>query len=503
MPEHDCLFVGGRVFDGERFLADAAVGITGDRLSFVGVGRPPAREIRQLAGEILMPAFIDSHTHADFHAINPANDGFSSLSQGVGTLVVGNCGMSATPLVAANPVMLPLPGDHNVAPGEHPTRLHAMPIDIADLMGHGTLRQFVLGAARAPAPAEIARMAGILEDFLAAGGLGLSVGLNYPEANGYTDAELLALCQVLARHGRPLTCHMRDQGAGILGAIDEVLGLGDRTGCPVLISHLRPISNRYDHLMPEIFARLECRPRARMDLYPYAAGCTSLGWFFNHLFKGPPVKAAPFNDDEVAERAREICIGGLEDVYLMRHRTPGVQGHYLGPLARARGVPPGRLAQELYLEDAHCMCIYNHSSSPAVVDAVLSHPKCLIGSDGYLFQTGFQGLCHPRCYAAFTGYLVRYVRAGKVPLEAGLARITSVTADYFSLRDRGRLRVGLKAHLSIFHLDELRERASYDEPTLPSAGLRELVLNGRPVWRAATGLTGDRPGERAIPVPAT
>jgi N-acyl-D-amino-acid deacylase len=494
------LITGARVFDGRQFLDNTNVGMSGGNISYVGRECPESKVVTDGCGRILSPSFIDSHTHADFHCIDPNNDGHSSISQGVTTLVVGNCGMSATPLCQVNPVMIPNEHDHNLDLKDHAQRLsRALPLDIADLIGHGTLRISVMGSSREATQEEVDQMSGLLDDFLAQGGLGLSVGLNYPEASGYNQSELIALCRILAKHGRPLTCHISDQGAGICQSIEEVTSLGTKTGCSVLVSHLRPISNKFDHLLDQILTLIESNDLFSMDLYPYVAGCTSLEWMFQYLFDKCPSSGQWLPTEELELKAQDVCIGGLNDVHVLRHKTQGVSGQTIGQIAKQRQNDAGRVAQELYLEDTECICIYDHESTHEAIDAIITHPKCMLGSDGYLFSTGYNGACHPRSFAAMTGFLVRYVRTGKVSLEEGLAKMTSRTAEYFKLKDRGEIKVGKQANLVLFSLDELQERADFIDPTQPSMGMHEVLLAGETIWSNNNVSIQKRLGRRTCP----
>ncbi len=497
---YDQIITGGKVFDGSVFLSDACVGINDGTIAYVGIHKKGMQGQREWdAGRrVVAPAFIDSHNHGDYHCVDVHNDGCSSLSQGVGTLVVGNCGMSATPKVLPNPILLPQDNAVSLDGPDHCRRLSKnLPLDIADLIGHGTLRIYVMGQARQARDTEIDKMAEILDEFLFHGGLGMSVGLNYPEAAGYTKKELLRLCKVLAKYNRPLTCHIRDQGAGILDAMKEVAYLGQETNCKVLISHLRPISNRFDYLLPELLDCIEQQDNLFMDVYPYVAGFTSLSWLLQHLFARQPDKRNPIPAGELEAKAFEVCIHGLDDVYVIQHINRNIQGHFIGSLARAKNESPGLVAQQILWEDPNCLCIYHYESSPHTVDAIIAHPKCLLGSDGYLFSSGFSGVCHPRSYSAFTGFLVRYVGEKIISQEDGLAKITSKTADFFNLKDRGYLEVGRKANIVIFDFNDLEERGTFEHPARPAKGIAELLIDGKTVFKNSS--TNNRAGRRACP----
>jgi N-acyl-D-amino-acid deacylase len=497
----DRLITGARVFDGRRLHGDWNVGIDGDRIGFIGNDAPPAQETTDARGLILSPSFIDSHNHGDFHCIDPGNDGISSVSQGVGMLVIGNCGMSATPATQPSPVLLPQADAVCVGLEQHRRRLAGdLPLDVSDLIGHGTLRTAVLGGARQATSGDIGRMAAVLDEFLGCGGLGMSVGLDYPESAGYSDSELFALCAVLARYDRPLTCHLRGIGADLMGAIDEVATLGERTGCPVLISHLRPVPVKFDHLLPQILQRIDARDKLFMDVYPYDAGCTSLAWLFHRTFGRSPTTADDFFPvEEVEASIDDICADGSWDLRILEHGDLSVMGKTVAELAIAAGERPGLMMQRLLLADPQCLCIYHHVANPASVDRILLHPKCFLGSDGYLFSSSYQGLCHPRSFAAFTRFLIRYVRSGRLSLEDGLAKLTRAPAAFFHLPDVGEIRLGARANLCLFALEELVEHADFAAPSRVSSGMREVMVGGRSVWRTDR-TAGIRPGRRASPI---
>jgi N-acyl-D-amino-acid deacylase len=391
------LITGARVFDGKGFLPDGtAVAVVEGRIAHVGsaLGLAGNGFYRvDGSGLILSPAFIDTHNHGDYHSVDPDNDGVSALAQGVGTLVVGNCGYSATPTGPIHAVLMPEAGDSNVPLPDHLARLdHGLALDIGDLLGHNTLRRHVMGEARPATAGEVDRMCGLLDDFLAAGGMGLSVGLNYPEAIGYSAAEMVPLCRILARYDRPLTCHIADQGAGILESVGEVVAWADAGGCQVLVSHMRPISDRYDHLLDPLFSIFETRQNARFDLYPYAAGFTTLAWLFSYLFQRTPTATSRVSGTELEEAARGVCISGLDDVRVLASAFPDAAGRTIGDIARSLGQPAGEVAQDIYIADPTTVCLYERESRPETIDRIITHPLCLVGSDGYLFHVVMERL---------------------------------------------------------------------------------------------------------------
>ncbi len=496
----DRLISGARIFDGKKFLNHLNVGIKAGRISYVGTEQIPARRLTDATGYLLTPGFIDTHSHADFHITHPHNDGVSSVSQGVSTLIVGNCGLSATPVTPPHALLLPAKGDENVAPVDQPARLDAgLPLNVADLMGHNTLRIHTLGRSGVANPRQIDKMSGILEDFLAQGGLGLSVGLNYPEAAGTTEKELSSLCKVLAKFDRPLTCHIRDQGAGLAQAAEEVLRLGDQSGCKVLISHLRPSLKRNEHLLDQVLNRIEQNERFKFDLYPYPAGFSNLAWLFQHLFGRLPEKTSLLDPKTVEERSHEVCGKGLEDIYVLRHQNEEWIGSNIVAISSRLRERPGIAAQSIYLDDPGCLCIYDHESTDKAVEKALSHADCFIGSDGYLFSSGDHPPGHPRSFAAFTRFMVRFVQNGRVSLAEALYRMTQAPAEYFNLKGSGVIREGAFANVNLFRLEDLKERAGFKQPWLVSQGMREVMIAGQTVFKDGKTVNNPNYGRRITP----
>lgn len=496
----DYLIQNAKVFDGDSFLEKQNLGIREGKIFYLGADTPESQTTIDAKGKILSPTFVDTHNHADFHCMEKDNDGRSSLSQGVGTLVVGNCGLSTTPKTAVCPVLLPEPHDTNVDLDEHLHRFkQPLPLHIGDLLGHGTLRVAVIGEAREANAREIDEMKAKLEAHLENGGMGMSVGLNYPEAHGYNENELYECCKVLAKFSRPLTCHIRDQGAGILDAMDEVIRVGEKAGCSVLISHLRPISDRFDHLLDDIKKRIVENDHVAIDMYPYSAGSTSIAWFFEHSFHQLPKEENTFTAKDVDDAIRAVCIYSYADIHILRHKNPSYEKQTVESVAKKIGIEPGYAAQRVYLEDPNCICIYAHQSSDWVVDDLIQLDDCMLGSDGWLYSSHYDGVCHPRSYAAFTGFLSRYVRTGIIPLEKGLRRLTSQAAKFFKLDNMGKISEGKPANLNLFDMDDLVERADFKNSTLISHGMNYVFINGEPVIKEGEFMGNLKLGKRVCP----
>ena len=488
-----------RIFDGRNFCDHRHLGVQGTLITHLGDEAAPAAQVIDAAGRLLTPAFVDTHSHADFMVTHEDNDGGSSVSQGVGTLVVGNCGMSSVPDTAPFPLIAMKRTDTNHNCRDHLREVErGLSLNIGELLGHGTLRLSVMDTARTPSHNEIACMQSRLREYLQEGWAGMSVGLNYPEAAGYSREELYGLCTVLAQFGKPLTCHIRDQGAGILQAMDEVIDIGHDAGCPVLVSHLRPLSDQLDHLVPEMERRFDSNAHAHFDMYPYVAGCTTLSLVFQNAFQHVPKASESFAQSDVDTAIRSICINSYDDIHVIQHRIHDYTKKTISDIALFLGEEPAKVIQDVYFDDPNCVCIFDNTSTQESVHRLIQHDRCLLGSDAWLYATHYNGACHPRNFGAFTGFLTRLVRNGPIDLVSGLRRITSRAADYFGL-DAGHLAVGRRADIALFSLDNLRENATFTEPCQLSTGMDGVWIAGQRVFGDDSGSESPRPGAR-LPV---
>ena len=485
------------IFDGKKFIECRSIGIKNGAIALIGNDRVPANIIINGNGKLLTPAFVDTHSHADFLVSHIDNDGGSSISQGIGTLIIGNCGMSSTPETEPFPLLAPKSCDKNMSCNEHIHYVrNNLSLNIGELIGHNTLRLSVMGEAREATSKEIASMCSILNDFLDAGWVGMSVGLNYPEAQGYSRHELVELSKVLAKFNRPLTCHIRDQAEGILEAMDEVINLTAEAGCKVLLSHLRPLRTKSKiDIVPEMERRFDENSHARFDMYPYVAGCTTLNLFFKVLFNLVPSRSTLLPLKTVDAAIRRSNLNAYDDIHIIRHKNQMYEKYTVGEISVLLDLHPGQAIQTIYFEDPECVCIFNNNSKQESVDRLIKHERCLIGSDAWLYPTISDEPVHPRNFGAFTGFLTRYVRTGHIDLCTGLKRITSDAADYFGL-DAGRILLGKRADLSLFSIDDLKEHSDFKNPCLVSSGMEGVWIAGTLVFQQSNINNSERVGSR-------
>jgi len=473
----------GRLYDGTGAAPVAGdVAVLGDRIEQVGVVTERGAVEVDAQGLAVSPGFIDVHTHDDFAVVLDPEVRFKTL-QGVTSEVVGNCGMGAAPYRVAS----------FVADAFHPGR--ALPewegysgyldhfaadpasLNVAALVGHGTVRGTVIGGdARPPAAAELGRMRGLVREGLDAGAVGYSSGLIYDPGRHADTDELVALAEELADGGGLYATHMRDEGEGLLGAVAEAISVGERAGVPVQISHHKAagkpawgLVSRSLRLLEEARAR---GVRVTADQYPYTAGSTIL-------------RAVVQN----AERLGTEDKRGDNVVVVGAPSQPEVEGKSLAALANAWGCDAVTAAERVLERDPNAWAVM-HSMDEDDVCTVMRHPTTMIGSDGIPTDGGQP---HPRLYGTFARVLGHYVREGVLTLEEAVHRMTGFPAATFGLEGRGRLAPGAYADLVVFDPARIADVSTYESPRHHPAGIHHVFVNGSAVVRDGEH-TGARPG---------
>ncbi len=474
MTQHDLILRHATVIDGTgapRYRADVAV--SGDRIAAIGDlgGHAGAREI-DATGKVLAPGFIDAHTHDDRAVLCGPDCMGCKMSQGVTTVVVGNCGISLSParMTRRPPPPLDLLGGEEWwtfdSFGAYAEKLRAepAPVNTVALIGHMSLRVEAMGGdtQRPASDAEAERMRARLAQALAEGASGFSTGLYYPPNIKAPTEEVIAVAEALREAGGLYVTHMRDEASGVLTSIEETLRIGRESGSAVVISH-------HKCTMPENFGRsAETLPRiaaaareqrVAFDVYPYAAGSTVL--IPDRLRADVPVRLT----------------------WSVPH--PEQAGRMLDDIARDWNLTPRQAAERLLPAGAIFF-----QMDEADVRRILADPLAMIGSDGLPHDAR----PHPRLWGTFPRVLGHYARdLGLFSLEAAVRKMTGHTAAVFGLIDRGVIRAGAWADLVLFDPDRVRDAATYDAPTLPAEGILETWVNGQSAF-AAGAATAARAG---------
>jgi len=468
----DTLIRNATVLDGSGAAAELQdVALCGDRICSIGPSLGfEASTVIDADGLMLAPGFIDVHTHDDTAVIrNPAMP--AKLSQGVTTVIVGNCGISAAPvqLRGEPPDPMNLLGDAEVF--RYPTFAayaaairEAQPaVNVGALVGHTALRNNHMDRLdRGATGTEIQAMQAQLQEALGCGALGLSSGLAYLSANAASTEEVLALARPLAAAGAVYTTHMRSETEAILDAMSEAFEIGRLSHVPVIISHLKcaGIANwgRSDEVLHALETARTTQP-AGCDCYPYAAGSSTLDL------------------RQVDERVKITITWSTP--------YPDMAGKSLAQIAELWNVAQLEAARRLQPAGA----IY-HSISEEDMRLILGHPATMIGSDGLPNDPR----PHPRLWGTFPRVLGHYCREEKLfSFPEAVRKMTGMPAQRFGLPDRGLLRKGYFADLVLFEPEKVIDTATYSDPVRPAAGIAGVWVNGV-LSHTAQGATGNRSG---------
>lgn len=449
---------------GDLAVADDRITAVGDLSQLKG-----GREI-EAGGLALAPGFVDTHTHDDRALLSDPLMA-CKISQGVTTVVTGNCGISLAPLnidryppppldiIGREPQQFfPTFDAYLSALDREPPALNAI-----CQVGHSTLRVGAMQRLdRAADTGEIEAMRRTLEQALAQGAIGLSTGLYYPPAQDAPTDEIVALTGTVRAYGGIHTTHMRDEASHLLESVNETISIGRTADVPVVISHHKatgiPNHGKVEQSLA-LIAEARKRQRLGLDAYPYVASSTML-------------------DPRRIQLASKVIVTWSK-------ARPELAGQTLDEIAQKLGTSLEDAAAQLLPAGA----IYFMMSEDDV-RRVLSFPLTMIGSDGLPHDEH----PHPRLWGTFPRVLGHYARDVKLfTLEEAVRRMTALSAAQFGLTDRGVLRAGAYADLVLFDPATIEDSATFERPKTPAKGIAEVFVNGRSVWKAGQP-TGSRPG---------
>ena len=452
-----------------RFTADVAV--AGDRIAAIGrlADAQGAEEI-DATDKIVAPGFIDVHTHDDGALLAPQGMD-PKISQGVTTVIAGNCGVSLAPLLLAETP----PPPFTLVGGRENFRFDRFADYVAELkgsgiatnaallVGHTTLRQRVMPATDRPATeAETALMRDAMVQAMAEGAFGLSTGLDYPPAVNSSTEEVKALAAEAARLGGPYVTHTRNYFEKLEEAIEEAIDIARHAEGKLVISH-HQVTGRgnFGKSLPTLARVDEARQAIDigMDVYPYAASSTVL--------------------------RLERCDTGLKILITWSDPHPEMAKRELSDIAREWNCTEREAGQRLLPAGA----VYFQLDETDVRN-IMVHPRTMIGSDGLPHDIH----PHPRLWGTFPRVLGHYARdVGLFSLEEAVFRMTGLPAREFGIDQRGIVAEGNFADLVVFDADTVIDRATFEDPCQPAAGIEHVFVNGRVVWRNGEA-TGARPG---------
>jgi N-acyl-D-amino-acid deacylase len=519
----DILIRGGLVIDGSGRPGEIAeVSVKDGRIVAIGrsLATGAARTI-DAEGLAVTPGFIDIKTHSDFPLpINPRAE--SKVRQGVTTEIVGHCGFSVAPILpgkrqlvqdylSASAPWLPF---RETTFGDYLDSFPPTSVNAGMLVGHHTLRLNVMGmVARPPSQAELDHMTALLDEGLAAGALGLSTGLFTPPSSYADRAEIVVLCNVVKRHNAGYFTHIRDEANKVIPAVEEAIDIARTCGIHVEIVHLKCSGLDNWGKAAQILTMIEAARQEGLsvdcDAYPYTAGSNPLKNLLPQWVQADGLEAmlARLALEETRGRIRaEIVRDGLNNwgripawdcvqISISPH-LPQHAGETFGELAAASGRDPIDAVCDYLIEDKGATRVLITSIAEEDIRAIVRSRTALVGSDGNCvadYGVTSQGMPHPRFYGTFPRIIGRYVHDEQLlPLEQAVHKMTGATAAALRLRDRGLIREGYRADITIFDPADFKDQATYAEPHQYPTGTRTTVLvNGAVVVDKPrhTGLT--------------
>lgn len=437
----------------DRFVAD--VRIEGDRIAAIAPGLPALdAEVLEVPGRVVAPGFIDVHTHDDQIVLADPRM-LPKVTQGVTTVIVGNCGISLAPLVHAN-----VPPPLNLLGGSdkyvYPTMAayvraveRAQPaVNVAALVGHSTLRVACMDDPyRAANATQQARMVERLREGMAAGALGLSSGVFYATGAAADVDELALLAGVAGEPGGIYTTHIRNEMSDVLAALDEAFVTARRGRVPVVISHHKCAGPKNWGRTVQTLAHIDAARAGQpigLDAYPYVAGSTVL---------------------------RADLVDGVIDVVVTSSEPhPEMAARHLADIAAEWSCTQQEACERLQPGGA---CYFQMREDD--VQRVLRYPATMIGSDGLPHDRH----PHPRLWGTFPRVLGHYSRElALFPLEIAVHKMTGLSARRFNLGERGELRPGWYADICVFDPSTVTDAATFEQPQLASRGIEHVIVNG-------------------------
>ncbi len=479
--KYDIVLKNGIVFDGQALSEETMdVAIIGDRI--VGIGNfNDATSTFDVSGSIISPGFIDAHAHIE--NIMRISDAQSALRQGVTTALGGPDGRGPSPMKEFLDSL----------------DTYELGINTAWLVGHNTIRRRVMQTEnRFPTAEEQTEMERMVEQAMKDGAFGISTGLKYiPGAYSKVD-EVIGLSKVAGQAGGIYTSHLREEGLGLIEGVQEAIEIGREANIPIVLTHHKAIGKPMWGASIKTLAMVDSARAlgidVMMDQYPYTASSTGISVLIpTWAMAGGSTEFKRRIDDPVtrAKIHKEIVFniendrGGADlDVVQFANVSwqPDLNGKTLKDWAIERGLPTDfNIGADLVIEaqlNGGASCIF-HAISEEDVKRIMQHPLAMVASDGRLSQPG-EGHPHPRGYGTFPRVLGKYVREEKViDLELALRKMTSLPAERIGLKDRGVIKEGAIADITIFNPESIIDKGTFQDPHQYPNGITWVFVNGK------------------------
>lgn len=457
---YDLIIENARVVDGSGAPETRQnVAISSNKIVAVGTTEQ-ARQRVDATGLVLCPGFIDVHTHDDLHVIRQP-EAIEKISQGITTVIVGNCGICAAPaFFGEDSLRQELPDPMNLLGKVEEFRYRSLPeymqavqlakpfVNVGALIGHTALRSnSVQKLGRTANNLELEEMKQQLREAMEAGALGLSTGLAYYNAFNATPAEVEALVEVVAEYNGVYTTHLRTEFEGILDAMDEAFSAAGKHSVPLVISHLKCAGKANWGRGPQLTQHIEQagkQQKISCDCYPYSASSSTLDL------------------GQVTEET-EIFITWSD-------ARPEAAGKTLKQIAQEWNLSLLNAAKQLMPAGAVYYCMDEQD-----VERILQYEKTMLGSDGLPCDPH----PHPRLWGSFPRMIAHYSQTkGLFSLEQAIHKMTGLSAKNFNLQQRGLIRPDYYADLLLFDPDKIKDTATFEQPINKAAGIECVWVNG-------------------------
>ena len=527
----DLLIAGGRLVDGAGgpwYYGD--VGVTGDRIAAIGrLDGASATTRIDATGLVVSPGFIDMLGQSEFFLLVDGRAA-SKVTQGVTTEITGEGGSIAPLNDRMQKAAQPNYAHFGVAQdfrtlGEYFTRLETRSrttINVGSFVGAGGVRNYVIGSdERAATATEMAEMKRLVREAMEQGALGLSTSLQYVPDRFATTDEIVELATVAAGLGGIYITHQRSEGNRIFESIDEVIAIAERAKIPAEIWHLKTAYKANWGKMPEVLARLEAARARGIDvtanMYPYNRASNGLDACLPIWVRegGLDKMLARLADPAMRDRIKRDMddstattwenqwygSGGGDGVMISSVLDPGLrkyEGMTLSEIGKAMGKDPRDAVMDLVIADKGETSVIISIMNEDDVRTALRSRLISIGTDsGAKAEDGklSESKSHPRAWGSFARILGRYVGEEHLfTLEEAIRKFTSRPAARLGLQDRGLLRVGLKADITVFDAATIRDVSTFEDSNHYSTGVKHVFVNGRAVL-ADGKITNERPGQ--------
>lgn len=501
---YDILIQSGSILDGSGEPATLAdVGIKGDKVTAVGdLGNASAKTIIPARGKFVAPGFIDITNHSDTHLSLFHYPNLESLvMQGITTIIGGNCGASLAPLASdtainaiqkwADPASINL---NWTKMGEYLETIETMrpAVNYGCFVGYGTLRRGVMGDdIRLLTLDELEQVKFLLKEAMKEGAFGLSLGLLYGHEHISPTEEIIEVARVLQETGGIVKIHLRSEGAGILGSVNEAIRIGREAGIPIQISHLKAIGKKVWDSMSQALTLIDTARQTGLDISfdvsPYRTTGSLLyllipAWArragFQELFR-------KIDDSQEKKKIIQSLISltlHYDSIFIISGGVTAV-GHTIAELAEEMGMPPEETIVEIVRASHGRVRIIGQTLSEKNTMYALRDKNSFLASDGEGYsldaiKTGV--LTHPRSFGAYPHFWHRYVTEKKIiSPRAAIKKMTMLPAQKIGLKKRGVLMKGNFADCVVFSPGLFRDRATYRNPYRYPSGIEWVIVNGK------------------------